>query len=727
MKTMKHISLYLLTAAVVIITAALSAFAAETERYSVSSPDGSVIFDMEMGKSSLEYSVTDDDGYVWIDKSPIEFTIDRVRYFTCIPTAVETAEMTDSYSHIGNFSHADDKYTLARFTFDMDGYSYYLYAAVFDDGVALRYVFPDTGSEREKVTDHTAFRMSDVRELWYGVNNTSCEGEITAHDPSVLSRDEIFLPLTAVKEDGRYVAIMEADVSSSMGGATLECRGNGLIRLGFMSVETRMGELKTPWRVVSLAEDLNELVNNDNIYTLCAPCDEELYGDEDWIVPGRAVWSWGVNQGSPSPEQMIEYTEYASKLGFEYNIIDDGWPRWDDYRVELKRIGEYGNGKNVRQIIWCAVNEGTPGINKIDSVSTVDDFIGMMKDCELDGAKIDFWQSEDKAETGKMQSYFLEKCAESQLVVDLHGCSKNSGTNRTYPNELTREGLRGLEHIGASCRTRDNEKYAELLTAQLFTRYLCGHGDWTPTVDSAMEIASVICIDSPLMSIASDPADILGSEACEFIKSIPTVWDRTVVLSPSEIGKRAVFAKEVAGSWFVGGIYSEESDDVSIDLGEFLPEGVAFFADIWDDSDGKTLHTRKVVDSSDTLVLSKKTKGTGFAVRLSPIELSSYGGEIRGDVTLSCADEAAEILYTVDGSDPLVSASSRTYSKPIKLSEPCTLTVGVKLPDGYASSVRCRFNPIADEKENAEEKNTAFEIWKKLIVPKRLRVGRSIY
>ena len=53
MKTMKHISLYLLTAAVVIITAALSAFAAETDHYSVSSPDGSVIFDMEMGKSSV--------------------------------------------------------------------------------------------------------------------------------------------------------------------------------------------------------------------------------------------------------------------------------------------------------------------------------------------------------------------------------------------------------------------------------------------------------------------------------------------------------------------------------------------------------------------------------------------------------------------------------------------------------------------------------------------------
>ena len=98
MKTKKHISLYLFTAVVVIIAAALSAFAAETERYSVSSPDGSVIFDMEMGKSSLEYSVTDDDGYVWIEKSPIEFTIDRVRYFAAAPTAVETTEMTDSYS-----------------------------------------------------------------------------------------------------------------------------------------------------------------------------------------------------------------------------------------------------------------------------------------------------------------------------------------------------------------------------------------------------------------------------------------------------------------------------------------------------------------------------------------------------------------------------------------------------------------------------------------------------
>ena len=235
MKPIKILGLFLVMMILLGMSVTFTAYAGEADRYSVKSPNGEIIFDLVTDGDNAEYSVTDKNGYVWIENSPLEFIMDRVDYFEEDPIiGYETSKKTDSYTHFGNFSHAEDEYTLAVFTFDKDGYSYYLQTAVFDDGVAFRYVFPDCGAERNKFTDHTAYGLTDAcRECWYGVNNPSCEGEITAHELKINSKEDIFLPLTAVLDGGKYLAIMEADVSSSIGGMTLKNRGDGLFRTDF--------------------------------------------------------------------------------------------------------------------------------------------------------------------------------------------------------------------------------------------------------------------------------------------------------------------------------------------------------------------------------------------------------------------------------------------------------------------------------------------------------------
>jgi alpha-glucosidase len=93
-----------------------------------------------------------------------------------------------------------------------------------------------------------------------------------------------------------------------------------------------------------------------------------------------------------------------------------------------------------------------------------------------------------------------------------------------------------------------------------FTRFLAGHADYTPVhfgerrreTSWAHQIASAIVFTSPLMIYGAHPKHILDHPAAELIKEIPSVWDETIVLPPSEIGEVAAFARRSGNVWFIG-------------------------------------------------------------------------------------------------------------------------------------------------------------------------------
>ncbi|MDF2612155.1 MAG: hypothetical protein K0R92_3629, partial [Lachnospiraceae bacterium] len=229
--------------------------------------------------------------------------------------------------------------------------------------------------------------------------------------------------------------------------------------------------------------------------------------------------------------------------------------------------------------------------------NSADILIEFLKDTHMYGSKVDFWWSEELVRTTQLQQELLQKFANEKLIIDFHGVNKPTGFHVTYPNELTREGIRGLENIGAS----DNNNYstqALWLTTQLFTRYLAGHGDWTPACNTAMQIASLILIDSPMNVIATNPEQILTNPAVEIIKSIPTTWDQTKVLHGGD--------------------------------GEY-------FMELWYDKNtsGTKEVMKKNVTKKDVIKVDNLQSGMGFAARFSKLSLSSYGGEITGPITIS--------------------------------------------------------------------------------------------
>jgi alpha-glucosidase len=87
------------------------------------------------------------------------------------------------------------------------------------------------------------------------------------------------------------------------------------------------------------------------------------------------------------------------------------------------------------------------------------------------GAKIDFLDHEAKEVIDHYEA-LLKKAAENQMVVNFHGANKPTGRARTWPNEIVREGVRGME----SSSLRERARHETILP---FTRYLAGHADYT--------------------------------------------------------------------------------------------------------------------------------------------------------------------------------------------------------------------------------------------------------
>jgi alpha-glucosidase len=197
------------------------------------------------------------------------------------------------------------------------------------------------------------------------------------------------------------------------------------------------------------------------------------------------------------------------------------------------------------------------------------DFFKRCKDAGAVGVKIDFMDSESK---DRIDFYtgVLQDAAQAKLMINFHGANKPTGEDRTWPNEMTREGIRGLEYNKWDALPPDH--YASLP----FTRFLAGHGDFTPCTFNprslkgttvTFQLATAVIYTSPVINWADNPNFYLESPALELIKRIPSVWDQTIVLPGCKIGELAGFARRKGNDWFIGVINgSNNKQEFGFDL-----------------------------------------------------------------------------------------------------------------------------------------------------------------
>src|SRR5204863_2109260 len=293
-----------------------------------------------------------------------------------------------------------------------------------------------------------------------------------------------------------------------------------------------------------IGPDLNTLVNSDLVANVSAAPDKQWFPDgiaTSWLRPGRAVWRY-LDGGDNTFEGIKEFSRLAGELGFEYQVVEGLWQRWTD--AELHELVEYSKARHVGIILWRHSNT-------LHDAATRRRLFASLHEAGVAGMKIDFFDHEAK-EVIDLYQAILRDAAEFHLLLDFHGANKPAGEARTWPNEMTREGIYGLEH-------RTAPAWAEFNTTWPFARLLAGHADYTPMVFGerrketswAHQIASAAIVTSPVLVFGAHPASLLTNPAVELIKSLPTVWDETRVLPSSEIGQLALFARRSGDRWFV--------------------------------------------------------------------------------------------------------------------------------------------------------------------------------
>jgi len=602
----------------------------------VKSPDGKVLAKVFVDQGGqLSFNISRQ-GAAIIESSPMGVKVNGVDLGNGINIGRPKQESVNkSYPWRGVHSIAVNHYNEAIIpvvhTADNTAYSVELRA--FNDGVAFRYVMPGKG-KRTVNGERTAWVLPAGSYIWHHNNTMQYEGIHEKHKPEEIAVETVMaMPLTIELPSGTYASITEAELfNSNYSGMTLQATGSrglqGVFEDDFKGW-TMEGQIQTPWRVTMTGPCLNTLVNCDIVHDVSPPPDKKLFPkgfSTDWIKPGRSLWNWWSGS-SVDFEYQKDWVDNAAKLGFEYYLADAGWEqRWDasgkDKWTRLKELAEYGKQKGVGIWVWCRWSEGDTEGHYMDGIETSEKRNAFFKNCSRAGAvgvKVDFMDSESQ---DRLAFYIntLKDAAKYKLMINFHGANKPTGESRTFPNEITREGLRGLEYNKWS--TLPPVHYATLP----FTRMLAGHADFTPCTLNpdflkgttvVLQLATTIVYTSPLTHWVDKPNLYLSSPAVELIKDIPTVWDETRVLQGSKIGELAAFARRKGNVWYVGIINGGGKKVYELDL-SFLGKGEYKAFLVRDQMDNPAaMKVEKAGVNCEKKLAIEMNPGGGFAARFS--------------------------------------------------------------------------------------------------------------
>lgn len=398
------------------------------------------------------------------------------------------------------------------------------------------------------------------------------------------------------------------------------------------------GKSSLPWRVVVISKKDKDLANNDMVQKLAAPC---RLKDISWIRPGQVAWDWwndwnishvdfraGINTATYN-----YYIDFAAANRIAYIIIDVGWSDYGDLMkvkpgLDLQEVIDYGRQRNVGVILWSTWNTIS---RQMEAAFAKYSAMGVK------GFKIDFLDRDD-AKTTSSTYRIAAKAAEYHLLVDFHGMYKPDGLQRTYPNVVNCEGVRGMENVKWS--TYDNVPRYDVTIP--FIRMLAGPMDYTPgamrnsirgnftPLNSAPmsqgtrchQLAMYVVFEAPLQMLADNPTTYSKEqESTTFIAGIPTTFDETVALD-GKVGEYIALARRKGDTWYLGAMTNWDARDLSIDL-SFLPPGRytvdAFRDGINADRDATDYSRSMTPVSSGDKINIHMSNGGGWAAVIRPI------------------------------------------------------------------------------------------------------------
>jgi alpha-glucosidase len=633
--------------------------------YEVKSPNGSITLKVEAG-AKLQWSVQHK-GQQLIVPSPISLTLqsdeilgDNAKVLSAKPTSVNT-----QFDAI-NFRRAviKDDYNQLALNFKGD---FGLIFRAYNDAVAYRFFTKRKGEiiiKNEEANfnfagDHKAFIpiQWDYRD---GKNfNSSYEALYREIMLSQFPKDSLaFLPVLADVGQNKKVEILEADLENYP-GMYLDLNGTGK---GFKGVyapyplETYVkginiipnrradyiartdGTRNFPWRVAVISEQDKDLLNCDIVQKLASP---NRIADISWIKAGQVSWDWwndmnishvdfraGMNTAS-----YKYYIDFASKNKVSYIILDAGWNVRGDLtkarpEINLEELVGYGNQKGVGLIVWASWH---------DILQQKDKAFPFYSKTGIKGMKIDFIDRDDQVAVAS--TYEIARfAAENHLLVDYHGVFKPTGLQRTYPNVVGYEGVKGMENVKWA-----NENVPRYDVTLPFIRNMAGPMDYTPgamrnsnqanfrAISSnpmskgtrVHQLAMYVVFEVPLQMLSDNPTIYLREQECtDFITKVPTTFDQTVPLD-GKVAEYVAVARKKGEIWYVGVMTNWSPRELILDF-SFLDDGkykAEVFSDGINADRDATDYKKEVVNikKGDKLTV-ELMNGGGWAARLEKVQ-----------------------------------------------------------------------------------------------------------
>jgi alpha-glucosidase len=512
---------------------------------------------------------------------------------------------------------------------------YSLEIRLFNDAAAYRFIIPGNETVERYPDEATVFRLPSKSIVWYHDLYMHYEGvHAKKLIDTVPAGQWAAPPLTYKLADGSgYTAITEADLAGYAGMALVSDGKNGFeLKLGhshpvsypyklryssedvarLSRIASVKGTITTPWRVIISGKDLNTLVNSDAVYSLCPAPDKKYFpegAETEWIKPGRAVWKYLDGGGDGTLTVMKKFSKEAADLGFEYNILEGFWSRWPD--DSIKALVDYSSALGVKIIVW-------KHSNTLHDPAARQELFRRCRELGIAGLKIDFFDHEAKEVTDLYESILRETAAE-HLVCIFHGANKPTGLWRTWPNAMIYEAVKGMEASKLTDRATHE-------TTIPFTRMIAGPADYSvchfgtrrQNTSWVHQVATAAIYCAPVITYAATPEHILGNPCAEMIRSIPSVWDETIVLPPSEIGELAVYAQRTGRTWFLSVINGLQPKTLSIPL-NFLDNGNYGALRLKDDNSALigviVVHDNA---SASQIVTLNLAAGGGYIVKFDP-------------------------------------------------------------------------------------------------------------
>ncbi|MEE4197717.1 MAG: glycoside hydrolase family 97 protein [Bacteroidales bacterium] len=542
--------------------------------------------------------------------------------------------------------------------------------------------------------DHTVWWIPADWDSYEHLYNTTQVSEIDAlrHQDapglghtSIMS-NAVHTPVTMRTHDSLYLSIHEAalldyaSMTLKVDPVNLKMTSElvGSDRLGYKV--KRALPFKTPWRTLQIAGKATDLIVSNLIVNLNEP---NKLGEIPWFEPKKYLgiwwemhvdigsWDYGMTRDEKTGKwidpgkghgrhrattQNTKRTiDFASKHGIKGVLVEGwntGWEQWIGFEdregvfdfvtpypdYDLEEVVRYAKERGV-EIIMHHETSAAPRTYE----EQMDTAYKLMSNLGIHSVKSGYVGKiipKGEYHHGQwMVNHYqkaLEKAAHYKIAVNVHEPIKATGLRRTFPNAITREGLRGQEFNAWS---PDGGNPPEHLPIVAFTRMLAGPVDFTPGVFDltlptrennqvnttlAKQLALYVVIYSPLQMACDLPENYENHPAFQFIQEVGVDWEQTLALQ-GEVGDFVIIAREErnTGNWFVGGITDEKARTVVVPF-HFLDENKTYEATIYRDREDShyqknpaSIAIEKKEVSKNALLEIAMKEGGGFAISLT--------------------------------------------------------------------------------------------------------------